>query len=486
MGESRALLSRSADLLRLLGQKAPGLWKFCEAIRLHCCSRGSYKPVFVHDSPNADLGPETIDFFLVICQDISGALCEEPRDVESRAVRLKMATNVRFSRLLHPVQALERLQKLLHSQRGCPEEVVRAQLSAVSPFVGQYVDLFKVYLAEELLWTKSLFRLAYVAGRIFREVLSKGFCRPTDNDTSTEDGGSVEASDGLGLGHGEGKEDVSKQMEDEDQFEGLKGEDEGSAKGDEGDDAHDVDFDLGGSLEDGPELDVASDDDNDFADIDDEFDAHGDGDESHAVDEDFWNKDGNDDQGEHADKIAKEEKSEAIGEVNAKENETGDSMELSEETRPQEEGEPLPDPADDEEMFRDSLEIEDQALPPTEDLVDESGLERTDASSDIDDIGETLSGNEEEDIEMDADEYTRQDELRDPDEGKSGDTQAVKPDMQVGEGEGEGEVVTDSVEAGTVGKDSKDRGQNMMADEQKLSNEVSDKERAENKEYVLS
>lgn len=72
-------------------------------------------------------------------------------------------------------------------------------------------------------------KLMYVVMRVFRVLLSKGFC----SDESTEDdasdaGGGVEGmtfkddQDGTGMGEGDGKRDVTDQLESEDQLSGLK------------------------------------------------------------------------------------------------------------------------------------------------------------------------------------------------------------------------------------------------------------------------
>ena len=85
-----------------------------------------------------------------------------------------------------------------------------------------------VALAEVVAMTKATSKLHYVTLRLFRNLLSKGYC-----SDDVQEGGSAEDGDGnrnfeddvdgTGMGEGDGKKDVSDEIEDEEQILGLEG-----------------------------------------------------------------------------------------------------------------------------------------------------------------------------------------------------------------------------------------------------------------------
>jgi len=73
-------------------------------------------------------------------------------------------------------------------------------------------------------------KLIYLLLRVFRALVAKGFC--ADNMEDEDDGNDGKATnfednvEGTGMGSGEGKKDVTDEIEDEEQLLGLKGEEE--------------------------------------------------------------------------------------------------------------------------------------------------------------------------------------------------------------------------------------------------------------------
>ena len=121
----------------------------------------------------------------------------------------------------------------------------------------------------------------------------QGFCQPPTSDDNDQ-GGEVEVDTaGMGIGDGSGNDDVSKEIEDESQVEGLQGDDiedkEREGKHDN-EDAIEMNDDFEGALEDipgaGSENDVESDADNE-PDLDETLESLDDLDNS-AVDEKMW------------------------------------------------------------------------------------------------------------------------------------------------------------------------------------------------------
>ena len=71
-------------------------------------------------------------------------------------------------------------------------------------------------------------KLHYVLLRTFRTLVAQGFCSPGDERDGDGGGGPLQDNvDGTGMGTGQGNEDVSKEIEDEEQVLGLQGDEDG-------------------------------------------------------------------------------------------------------------------------------------------------------------------------------------------------------------------------------------------------------------------
>ena len=127
-------------------------------------------------------------------------------------------------------------------------------LRRILPFLEHYLDLVKDQLIAHTQWTKALFKLDFVVCSVLHTLSTQGFCKPPDLDDS-EDGKEAEEGVGsIGMGEGSGSQNISKDIEDESQVEGLQGEEEQDVTDDKGDnDAIEMNNDLGGDLEDVPD-----------------------------------------------------------------------------------------------------------------------------------------------------------------------------------------------------------------------------------------
>ena len=106
-------------------------------------------------------------------------------------------------------------------------------------YAHQFSNIFSVFhnrLRDFLLLNRSISKLEYILLRQFRVLISKGFCSYdiTDGGEGDEDGSSnlkfEDDVDGTGMGEGNGKVDVTDQIENEEQLLGLKDNDRGEEK----------------------------------------------------------------------------------------------------------------------------------------------------------------------------------------------------------------------------------------------------------------
>ncbi|KAH6911427.1 hypothetical protein BKA70DRAFT_1267626 [Coprinopsis sp. MPI-PUGE-AT-0042] len=121
-------------------------------------------------------------------------------------------------------------------------EALEETLPRLLPFLKAYISLVEDQSSVLALWTK-------------------GFCTPPEaSDEGDDEAGAENAADGLGLGEGSGAQNVSKEIEDESQVEGLKGdENQDDEKGEAGEEdeqgAIEMNEDFGGDMEDVPDND---------------------------------------------------------------------------------------------------------------------------------------------------------------------------------------------------------------------------------------
>ncbi|CAL1712480.1 unnamed protein product [Somion occarium] len=143
-----------------------------------------------------------------------------------------------------------------------PQSDVQPCVGRFAPFLDEFMILVEAQAQMHAGWTRSLFKLNLVLASIVRTVSREGFCQPkeTEEGETGDEGG--EAVEGTGLGEGTGKENVSKEIQDESQVEGLQGEDETNEDEDveraEEGNAVEMSEDIGGKMQDVP--DAASED----------------------------------------------------------------------------------------------------------------------------------------------------------------------------------------------------------------------------------
>lgn len=126
-------------------------------------------------------------------------------------------------------------------------------LDKALPFLSIFLDLAKEQLTRHNNWTKAIFKLDFVICSLLNTLTQQGFCQPQESGESDANGQESEETGGVGIGEGSGKENVSKDIEDESQVEGLKGDDAESNEPEgqhEGGDAIEMNDDFGGALED--------------------------------------------------------------------------------------------------------------------------------------------------------------------------------------------------------------------------------------------
>ena len=99
------------------------------------------------------------------------------------------------------------------------------QLRSLAPLLQQNALLAERAVLTLLSAHKSTLKLAHIMLAVFNKLLARGFCRKPD-EPEGEDGDEGDTQDnveGTGMGEGTGKQDISKEIEDEEQLLGTRG-----------------------------------------------------------------------------------------------------------------------------------------------------------------------------------------------------------------------------------------------------------------------
>ncbi|KAI8971187.1 midasin [Trametes punicea] len=353
---------------------------------------------------------------------------------------------IQVTRALKGEEVLSLLTSVASNAVRTPPEELQTRLARVLPFLDTYLELSRVQLTSHCAWMKALFKLDYVVCTVMRTIARDGFCKPPDVSEEEAGEGAMEDAGGMGLGEGTGKENVSKEIEDESQVEGLQGEaggDEDVERAEEGN-ALEMSEDFGGKMQDVDEAEAEEEEEGEEGESDEEPDDQLgglDAEDPSAVDEKLWGDEGGpedskQDGGKSAvDHSTKEQDSEIV----AKEDERGKAPKEKQKDQVAEEGqegqegeEPAPEEAMQEEEGQHEGEEEDeQGGAPLDDFVPEANTL---------DLPENLDFSKDEGKEPDLDDDTDMDE-------EEGGAEPLGPEEdKPGEGVDEGEEGTLDVE----------------------------------------
>ncbi|KAF2794635.1 midasin [Melanomma pulvis-pyrius CBS 109.77] len=184
---------------------------------------------------------EALDLILGSIQDVEIALKEIPSSIEDSTWFLKeeqalsaAITALYTPQVTHAVHAIvDKIHRLYEDDNL---RAISALFATIQPILNQYIAshsfLVSKFSALHLSTTKLLHRLS----KSFLQIGTQGFCQPSEK-SADQKGKDDKLESGTGLGEGEGAEDISKDIEDDEDLEDLaqekKGEREGSIEEEE-------------------------------------------------------------------------------------------------------------------------------------------------------------------------------------------------------------------------------------------------------------
>ena len=323
------------------------------------------------DTTAAQLGL-TIDIMLIDVQEIlkvasSNEPAEDPT-TKDRFLTRGSSQVIKCTQSLNLDDIIAHLQQLLVTLSTGPRHETPNAVGYILPFLEQYLAFVDDQLINHHHWTNALLKLTYVSCSVLRRICNEGFCQPLPEGEGRE-GEGKESADGVGLGEGTGKENVSEEIKEESQVEGLQdaGEEGDTEREKDGDDkAIEMNQDIGGDLEDVEGQDEEADDESgDESEVEDKAEDL-DADDPHAVDEKLWGDEHGKEPKESDDKLEKDHSSQqqqGDSEVVAKENEGKRNGEKNDEDNPETAETDIPEDApeaDEEQPGTQGAPIEDR------------------------------------------------------------------------------------------------------------------------------
>jgi midasin len=176
-------------------------------------------------------------------------------------------------------------------------QVAGAIFAVSMPIIQQYLSILQQSIHRYGELNRVTCKMTYILAKIFAQIASQGFCTPSEKSDSQE-GKTDKLEGGTGLGDGEGVEDISKDIQDDEDLSELAQEPNKEENGDMEDEKDAVDMadgemegEMGEAEEKGEDEEGSGDEEEDNEEMDEEA---GDVDDldPNAVDEKMWDGDG--------------------------------------------------------------------------------------------------------------------------------------------------------------------------------------------------
>jgi midasin len=167
-----------------------------------------------------------VDKILVALQGLKGSLASLPSDMEDKDWLSRTDSSLsKALRDLHIAEittslnsVLEKLQSLQNSGSSLP--LASAIIAGLLPITKQYYNICEDMISRYLGVHREVCKMSYVLSKSFAQIASEGFCSPREAP-NTEESGSGKVESGTGLGEGEGAEDISKDIQDDEDLSEL-------------------------------------------------------------------------------------------------------------------------------------------------------------------------------------------------------------------------------------------------------------------------
>ncbi|KAE8148455.1 AAA ATPase [Aspergillus avenaceus] len=143
--------------------------------------------------------------------------------------------------LLDVTQSLESVLDQLQFLKSGSEtnlSLAVALVASLLPIMNKYRNICKDIVDRYLAVHRETCKMSYILSKSFIQIASEGFCTPAE--ASTEEGGSGKLESGTGLGDGQGAEDISKDVGDDEDLSELAQQEQNEESKEDMDDSGDA------------------------------------------------------------------------------------------------------------------------------------------------------------------------------------------------------------------------------------------------------
>jgi midasin len=243
------------------------------------------------------------DAVLVAIEKHKKAISELPTSTDDLGWLVKNETSLSNAiKSLHCNSITEQLEQAFEILRGIKLEdpttskAAAAIFAVALPILQQYLNTLQESITRYGQLHRATCKTSYILAKTFTQIASQGYCTPSEK-SDAQDGQNEKLEGGTGLGEGEGAEDISKDIQDDENLDELAQEPNTGEKGEMEDEQDAVDMadgEMEGEIGDGEEKgedEKGSGDEEEGDEMDEEAGDVDDLDPT-AVDERMWDGDG--------------------------------------------------------------------------------------------------------------------------------------------------------------------------------------------------
>jgi len=227
LADSKVALEGFAEDLKSWELEEPSIGFVLEQIRLWTTSDAEVDESHTNGVIYSTVGDvqtqidRIIDTLLVGTQRMQETLSALPTSQEENAWLLRAdSLRIKSLNVLHLHQVSEQLQiamsQLQHISPRTPQtlSVATALCATALPVAKNYGIIYNEAIQRYLCLHGSLCRMLCVLTTSFRQIVAEGFCSPSEKSAAAS-GKTEKLEEGTGLGEGEGAEDISKDIQDD-------------------------------------------------------------------------------------------------------------------------------------------------------------------------------------------------------------------------------------------------------------------------------
>ncbi|KAI9675420.1 MAG: hypothetical protein M1817_001324 [Caeruleum heppii] len=139
--------------------------------------------------------------------------CDKTLDAYVKSLRMpELQTRI--------LQAIDQFCGLINIEKGLVTSGATALFSLALPILQQYANICHEATERQAHLHQKMCAMAFSLAKSFTQLASDGFCSPSEA-SQTEPGNTEKLEDGTGLGDGEGAEDISKDIQDDEDLSEL-------------------------------------------------------------------------------------------------------------------------------------------------------------------------------------------------------------------------------------------------------------------------